>query len=102
MRYSGSDTSFPLVGPVAQEEHMRSHTDMYMQVEANDISDLQAGDILVATDNGRHIYLYLGNGMQASASYDDRTGEHFLGVYLTDSGTGSGARHYHVYRRIGS
>lgn len=100
MRYSGSDSEFPLVGPVAQEQHMATHMDKYMKVEASDISDLEPGDILVATDNGRHIYLYLGNGMQASASYDDRTGEHFLGVYLTDGGTGGGARHYSVYRRI--
>ena len=99
MRYSGSDSDFPVVGPVAQEQHMATNTDMYTKVEASDISDLQAGDILVATDNGRHIYLYLGDGMQASASYDDRTGEHFMGVYLTDSGTGNGARHYNVYRR---
>ena len=67
MRYSGSDPSFPVSGPVAQEQHMATHTDMYMKVDAKDVSDLQAGDILVTTSNGRHIYIYLGNGMQASA-----------------------------------
>lgn len=97
MRYSGVDPAFPATGPIFQENYMKSHTDMYTQVNANDVSDLAPGDILVATDNGRHIYLYLGNGMQASASFNDRTGEHFNGVYLSDRG---GTRHYHVYRRI--
>ena len=97
MRYSGSDPNFPTFGPAVQEQYMASHTDMYTKVEATDVSDLEPGDILVATDNGRHIYLYLGDGMQASASYNDRTGEHFAGVYLTDNG---GSRHYSVYRRI--
>ncbi|MBR0424083.1 hypothetical protein IJI79_01095 [Candidatus Saccharibacteria bacterium] len=100
MRYSGSDPSFPATGPGVQENYMRSNTDKYMQVDASDVSDLEPGDILVTTENGRHIYLYLGDGMQASASYNERTGEHFSGVYLSDSGTGSGTRHYNVYRRI--
>lgn len=96
MRYSGSDPDFPATGPVVQKNYMESHTDKYMKVNATDVSDLQAGDILVATDNGRHIYIYLGDGMQASASYNDRTGEMFKGVYLSDNG---GTRHYEVFRR---
>ena len=100
MRYSGSDPNFPALGPVAQENYMKSHPDMYAKVNVNDVSDLEPGDILVTTENGRHIYLNLGGGMQASASYNDRTGERFNGVYLTDHGTGSGSRHYNVYRRI--
>lgn len=100
MRYSGSDSEFPATGPGVQEAHMQSHTDMYMQVDAQDVSDLEPGDILVTTENGRHIYIYLGDGVQASASYNDRTGEHFEGVYLADSGTGAGARNYNVYRRM--
>lgn len=97
MRYSGSDPSFPATGPAVQENYMQSHPDMYSKVNASDVSDLLPGDILVATDNGRHIYINLGGGMQASASYNDRTGEHYSGVYLTDKG---GSRHYNVYRRI--
>jgi len=100
MRYSGSDPSFPLTGPAVQKEYMESHPDMYMRVEASDVSDLEPGDILVTTENGRHIYLYLGDGMQASASFNDRTGEHFEGVYLSDGGTGHGTRNYSVYRRM--
>ena len=96
MRYSGSDPSFPVSGPVVQENYMKANTDKYTQVNATDTSDLQAGDILVATDNGRHIYIYLGDGKQASASFNDRTAEHFDGVYLSDKG---GTRHYNVYRR---
>lgn len=104
MRYSGLDKDFPPEGPIVQEDHMRAHPEMYMRVEATDVSDLQAGDILVTTENGRHIYLFLGeiDGalMQASASFNDRTGEHFEGVYLSDGGTGGGTRHYNVYRRL--
>ena len=100
MRYSGSDPSFPLTGPAVQKEYMESHPDMYMRVEASDVSDLEPGDILVTTENGRHIYLYLGDGMQALASFNDRTGEHFQGVYLQDGGTGHGTRTYSVYRRL--
>ncbi|MBR3169063.1 hypothetical protein IKF23_01330 [Candidatus Saccharibacteria bacterium] len=104
MRYSGSDPDFPTFGPGVQEQYMLSHTEMYTKVEASDVSDLEPGDILVTTENGRHIYLYLGEidgvQMQASASYNDRTGEHFAGVYLSDGGTGGGSRHYNVYRRI--
>ena len=97
MRYSGSDPNFPATGPAVQENYMQSHPELYSQVNATDVSDLLPGDILVATDNGRHIYINLGDGMQASASYNDRTGEHYSGVYLTDKG---GSRHYNVYRRI--
>lgn len=100
IRYSGADPSFPMTGPGIQENYMRAHSDKYMEVEASDVSDLLPGDILVTTENGRHIYLYLGNGMQASASYNERTGEHFQGVYLVDSGTGQGSRHYSVFRVI--
>ena len=96
MRYSGSDPGFPMFNPAAQKSYMESHSDKYVRIDAHDVSDLRAGDILVAVDNGRHIYLYLGDGMQASASYNDRTGEHFSGVYLSDYG---GRRHYTVYRR---
>lgn len=97
MRYSGSDPSFPATGPAVQENYMRSHPEMYSQVAVSDTSQLLPGDILVATDNGRHIYINLGGGKQASASYNDRTGENFSGVYLSDYG---GTRHYNVYRRI--
>ena len=100
MRYSGADSSFPVSGPGVQENYMRTNSDKYMQVNASDVSDLEPGDILVTNENGRHIYLYLGDGLQASASYNERTGEHFQGVYLVDSGTGSGSRHYNVFRRI--
>lgn len=95
MRYSGSDPNFPATGPGVQENYMKSNPDKYMQVNASDVSDLQAGDILVTTNSGRHIYIYLGDGMQASASYNDRTGEHFKGVYLRE-----GSRVYNVYRRL--
>lgn len=101
MRYSGADTSYPVFGPGVQEEHMQSHPDMYQKVETGgDLSLLQPGDIFVTNNNGRHIYIYVGqlNGSesQASASYGGRTGEHFAGVYFSDNG---GARIYNVYRR---
>jgi len=102
MRYSGSDPNFPALSPTAQENYMASHPEMYSKVSVSDVSQLEPGDILVTTANGRHIYLNLGGGMQASASYNDRTGERFRGVYLSDGGTGGGRRYYTVYRRINS
>lgn len=105
MRYSGADPDFPVFGPATQQSHMDSHPDMYMQVEANeDVANLQAGDILVTNGaNGNHIYLYIGEidgqPAQASASFNDRTGEHFVGVAFRDQGSG-GERVYSVYRRI--
>ena len=104
MRYSGADADFPIFGPGVQEAYMQSHPEKYEQVAASDVSDLLPGDIFVTTENGRHIYLYVGEidgtPSQASASFNDRTGEHFGGVYFSDGGTGSGTRHYNVYRRI--
>ena len=104
MRYSGADLEFPIFAPGAQEAHMQAHPEMYEKVEASDVSDLVPGDIFVTTENGRHIYIYVGevNGeeSQASASFNDRTGEHFAGVYFSDHGTGAGMRRYNVYRRI--
>ena len=101
MRYSKADPNFPLTGPVVQKNYMDSHTNLYNKVDVTDVSELKAGDILVAVDNGRHIYLYLGEidgqKMQASASFNDRTGGHFPGVYLSDYG---GTRHYSVYRMV--
>ena len=104
MRYSGADSQFPIFAPGAQEAYMVAHPEMYEKVEASDVSELLPGDIFVTTENGRHIYLYVGEidgvASQASASFNDRTGEHFAGVYFMDNGTGAGARHYNVYRRI--
>lgn len=96
MRYSGADSNFPSTNPSAQKDYMDSNTSMYSRVDAGDVSELQSGDILVKVDNGRHIYIFLGNvdgeQMKAEASYNDRTAEHFSGaVSLTN---------YSVYRRI--
>lgn len=88
MRYSGADSGFPLTGPASQMSYMESNPDRYSKVEVSDVSELQPGDILVTTTNGRHIYLYLGEvdgqqQVQASASFNDRTGEHYPGVTLS-------------------
>ncbi len=102
LRYSGADKNFPIFGPGEQESYILNHPDMYMKVETNnDVANLQPGDIFITTNSAKHIYLYVGdiNGSpaQASASFNDRTGEHFNGVYFTDGG---GSRFYNVYRRI--
>ncbi len=108
MRYSGADPNFPVffgghTGNPPLAQYLRTHTEMYMKVEHNnDISNLQPGDIFITYATGsNHIYIYVGdiNGQptQASASYNDRTGEHFPGVYFSDHG---GSRIYEVYRRI--
>ena len=106
MRYSGADPDFPIFGPGTQETYMLSHPEMYQKIEHNnDISNLQPGDIFVTNTNGNHIYLYVGEidgqPSQASASFNDRTGEHFAGVYFSDNyGKDGGTRVYSVYRRI--
>lgn len=105
MRYSGADPDFPVFGPANQEQHMKDHPDMYVEIQHNnDLSVLEPGDIFVTHGaNGNHIYLYVGKTedgkglMQASASFNGRTGEHFQGVYFSDHG---GARQYKVWRRI--
>lgn len=108
MRYSDADTKFPIFNPQEQENYMLNNPDMYQQVEANgDYTLLQPGDIFVTTNAGKHIYIYVGiiDGQmtQASASYNDRTAEHYGGagaVYFEDGGIGRGRRYYNVYRRI--
>lgn len=105
MRYSKADMAFPVFGPGVQKAYMESHPEMYSRIDANgDFSVLQPGDIFVtASGTGRHIYLYVGiiNGQmyQASASFDDRTAEHFSGVYFSDT-VSAGRRFYDVYRRL--
>ena len=100
MRYSGADPNFPIFGPAVQQEYMESHTDMYMKVDHNqDVANLEPGDIFVVTGGPSHIYLYIGEidgePSQASASWNDRTGEHYAGVYFVQDGV-----EYSVYRRI--
>ena len=102
MRYSGADPNFPIFFGYGLVEYLESHTEMYMKVDhQNNVANLEPGDIFITYANGNHIYLYIGeiNGepSQASASWGDRTGEHFAGVYFSDSG---GSRVYDVYRRI--
>jgi hypothetical protein len=101
MRYSGADPNFPLGAVSTQEDYMRAHPEMYQKIEHHDdYSVLEPGDIFISY--AQHIYLYVGeiNGQlyQASASYGDRTGEHFPGVYFSDNY--GGVRYYNVYRRI--
>ena len=106
MRYSGADPDFPGNWPPNQEAYMQNNPDKYQKIEANrDVSNLQPGDIFVVghqMENGKwgnHIYLYIGeiNGQpsQASASYNNRTGEHYAGISWMDYGMD-----YSVYRRI--
>ncbi len=100
MRFSGSDPDFPTFGPLVQKAHMESHPEMYQLVDHQfDINNLQEGDIFVAGDsNWRHILIYtLVDGVpgQAAASYGNRTGQHFKGIYFTERGYT-----YSVYRRI--
>ena len=108
MRYSGADAEFPIFGPAVQEQWMIDHPEMYEKIEANgDFTLLQPGDLFVTTNAGNHIYLYVGivdgEMTQASASANERTGEHYGGsgaVYFTDAGIGRGTRYYNVYRRV--
>lgn len=112
VRYSGADENFPVWGPKAQRDYMASRPSMYEKVDiSGGYNVLQPGDIFVTTNAGAHIYIYVGvidgEMTQASASADERTGEHFSGagaVYFSDNGTtsnGGQTRQYEVYRRIG-
>ena len=101
MRYSGSDPDFPTYGPTQQREHMMSHPEMYEEIEnLQDVSNLQAGDIFVVDNaSGKHIFIYMGlvdgKWMQASASFNGRTGEYFEYQNYTDYG-----ELYRIFRRI--
>lgn len=100
MMFSGADPDFPQYGPSRQRDYMLSRPDMYAEIDhGGDIGTLQPGDILV-TDG--HIMLYVeidGVPGQASASFNDRTGEHFEGIYFEDT-VSSGHRYYRAFRRI--
>lgn len=100
MRYSGADPEFPLFFGSGIPNYLKTHTEMYMKVDhKNDMANLQPGDIFITYEGGdNHIYLYVGEvdgkQTQASASWGERTGEHFPGVTFADP------RPYEVYRRI--
>lgn len=100
MMFSGADPDFPQYGPERQREYMLSHPDMYMEIDhGGDFGTLQPGDIFV-TDG--HIFLYVeidGVPGQASASFNDRTGEHFESIFFEDT-VASKHRYYRVFRRI--
>lgn len=105
MRYSGADENFPEYGPGEQKKWMDDHPEMYEKIDATMVDDLQPGDIFVTVENGKHIYLYVGEvdgrPAQASASANERTGEYFNSVYFQDNyGHGGTTRYYEVYRRI--
>ena len=110
MRYSGADPDFPAVfggsGDRDPSEpdlivYLENHPEMYMEIEnLQDTSNLQAGDIFVIANNqGRHIFIYMGvvdgRWMQASASFNSRTGEYFAYENYTDYGG-----LYRIFRRI--
>ena len=91
MRYSGVDAGFPPFGPGRQMEYMRANSSMYEEVGTGDGTEIEPGDIFVVSSGGQsHIYIYIGelNGAQsqASASYNQRTGEHFAGVAFSQGG----------------
>lgn len=100
MRFSGADPDYPQYGPERMREYMLAHPDKYQEIEHNgDFGTLQSGDIFVT--NG-HILLYVeidGNPGQASASFNERTGEHYNAIYFEDT-LNSTTRYYRVFRRI--
>ncbi len=100
MHYSGADMDFPQYGPSTQMAYMASNTDKYEEVNhGGDIGTLKPGDIFV-TDG--HIFIYVeidGVPGQASASFNERTAEHFESIYFQDTAN-SRTRYYRVFRRI--
>ena len=99
MKHSGVDVDFPNYGPTSQGNHMLNHPDEYEEIpNLGDASNLQPGDIFVAFDE--HILIYMGiedgKWMQASASFNGRTGEYFsYEEYVHSSGVP-----YRIFRRI--
>ncbi len=79
MRYSGADLDYPPSGTSTQAKHLKT-SGKYKIINADKISDLQPGDILVIggdNDPGSgHTFIYVGNqpggANEASASYNSR------------------------------
>ena len=99
VRYSGVDEEFPPFGPGRQGEYMLAHPEIYQEIpNLGYASNLQAGDIFVAFEE--HILIYMGiedgKWMQASASFNGRTGEYFsYEEYVHGSGV-----QYRIFRVI--
>lgn len=98
IRYSGIDPNFPKIRPGGQEDYMKQHPEKYQLIETGrDASKLQTGDIFVMYNH--HIYIYIeidGKPGQASASFNNRTGEHYTAKPQWSDSRGE----YHVYRVI--
>lgn len=97
-----ADPDYPAccTGPLQQ---YMSTSSSWEEIPNNNSEDnMKPGDVMVVnTGNGEgangHIYIYLGNGEQASASLNGYTGKIKQGVTYTDS-RGS----YHIFRYVGN
>lgn len=80
MRLSGADPNFPCCGSGAQNDYMKSHTELYEVVttDVKDTSQLVAGDLMWRSG---HVKIYIGDGREAAASHCARTAEQSV-LYL--------------------
>ncbi len=105
MRYSGLDEDFPPYGPKTQQNYMAGHPELYQEIEnMGNASNLEAGDIFVIAEGGNsHILIYMGiedgKWMQASASFNGRTGEYFS---YEEYGRNNGRYKYRIFRWVGN
>lgn len=106
MRYSGADPDFNLFRADASHDYMASHKEKYARIQYDGTNKeiLQPGDIFATTGSSGHghIWIYVlvdGQDGRADASFNDRTGEHYISPdpTITDMG---GNRHYEVFRRV--
>jgi hypothetical protein len=101
MRYSGADKEFPPYGPGRQQDYMLNNPEKYKEIDnLGDTSNLEAGDIFVVYANSHsHILIYMGvedgKWMQASASFNGRTGE-----YFNYQEYGQGSDLYRIFRKV--
>lgn len=101
LKYSGVDKDFPAYGPLAQQNYMIAHPEKYQEIEnLRSTSNLEAGDIFVVYGGGHsHILIYMGvvdgKWMQASASFNGRTGE-----YYSYEEYDQGGYLYKIFRKI--
>lgn len=84
MRYSKVDPDFYCDSAVGGYKYMKSHPEMYTEIDLNDLDKLQSGDIIATSTEHKghgHIWIYLkinGRHGKADASCSDRTSYHGL------------------------
>ena len=103
---SGADPEFNRYNADATHDYMALHPEKYKKVNytGSNPEVLEPGDIFATygSSGHGHIWIYVeidGAQGRADASYNDRTGEHYVSPNPSISDSG-GTRHYEVFRRL--